>query len=326
MALAPKPLLVVYHADCLDGAVSAWALAQSQGIDSYGDPRATYVPYSHHNTAISEDAVRRAVETGMEIYFVDVSPSRKLLDDLMQPGEALRVHILDHHKTAAERLKDHPASERLFIHIEPAMPSAGAMIWRHLMPEKPLPDVFAMIDKMDGSARGLKTPDDFAAAAMIDARHIRSIEDAFNGMEALIGKTRADMVAEGRHLAEQEDARIDRLFDRAGMATVPMPDGAPSLRVPIVHADISQYGRRISSRLAALGRESGCGFALCWAERPGGRISVSLRSDGNPDVCRIAEHIAATLDLDGGGHADAAAVHFDSYADFAEKMAVQDAG
>lgn len=305
------PRIIVYHADCLDGAACAWTLAQHLGV-SADTPGAFYVPYNHHNTAATESRIRAHLAPGAAVHFVDVAPTVRFLDELLGAGVASHVQILDHHKTAAKRFRHHPAHPRLEIDIDPARHSAIALIWHKLHGDLKMPDLFAMIDKMDGSARGLKTDDDFAAAAMIDSMNIRCIDKAFARLPAMIRLPLDQMVADGRHLVEEQDVRIDALFSTASEAHVVLEEGGAPVPVPVVKADVAHYGRRISSRLSELGQSFGPGLAIAWTERDSGEISVSLRSNGTPDVCKIAEYLSETLGVDGGGHDDAAAIHFDS--------------
>lgn len=318
------PRIIVYHADCLDGAACAWTMAQYLGLSGQ-ERHVLYVPYNHHNIATSENTIREARTPQTAIHFVDVAPTVRFLNELSENGRAASIEILDHHKTAATRFQQYPAAAHVSIHIDPATPSAVAMIWRKLYPERTLPDLFKMIDKMDGSARGLKTEDDFSAAAMIDARNIRTVEQAFASLPEMIQTPLPQMVAEGRHLVATQDQKIDALFETAAEARVIIDSDETPVSIPVVNADVTDYGRGISARLAELGKIFGTGMAMAWTERPGGAVSVSLRSDGEPDVSKIADYLAESLNIDGGGHADAAAIHFETVNDFMKWANIQPA-
>lgn len=314
------PLVIIYHADCLDGAASAWVVARSKQLDKTPQRAVTYIPYGHHDAAPSETAILAALQDGTAVYFVDVSPERAFLDMLMNDARISAVRILDHHASAAERLRGYPHADRLHIDIDATRPSAAAMVWQRLLTAEPVPDILQMIDKMDGSAKGLKTIDDFAAAAMIDTYDIGTIAAAFDALQRLAAMTFNQMAQKGGPLVTAEDKKIDQLLTTAQLVSLQLEEGAGAVHVPIVQAHPAEYGRRISTRLVELGKSHGVGVAFAWAQQDNGAVSVSIRSDGAPDASKIAGFLAAAMNISGGGHADAAAIHFSNLNEFSQKM------
>lgn len=314
------PLVIVYHADCLDGAASAWVVAKSKRLDKAPQRAAAYIPYGHHDAAPSESAILAALQDRTAVYFVDVAPERAFLDILMNDTRVSSVRILDHHASAAEKLKGYPRTDRLDIDIDPARSSAAAMVWQRLLAAEAAPDILRMVDKMDGSAKGLKTLDDFAAAAHIDTHDIGTIAAAFDALQSLAAMTFAQMAQAGGPLVTAEDKKIDRLLTTAQFVSLQLAEGAGAVSVPIVQAHPAEYGRRISTRLVELGKNHGVGVALAWARQDNGAVSVSIRSDGEPDASKIAGFLAASMNIGGGGHADAAAIHFADLDEFSQKM------
>jgi oligoribonuclease NrnB/cAMP/cGMP phosphodiesterase (DHH superfamily) len=157
------PLIVVYHADCIDGAGAAWAVSKS---DMAANRQVHYAPYEHADYATGEAAIQKNLSREAEVVFVDVAPRRTFMKVLLSDQNVRHVTVLDHHKTAAEKYADFPPSDRLTMNVKPNLPSAAKMVWQHLMPAAPVPDVITMIDKMDGDATGLVSNDDFAAAGL----------------------------------------------------------------------------------------------------------------------------------------------------------------
>jgi hypothetical protein len=99
-----KPLIIAYHAECIDGCACAWAVAKAFRVDRGQHDDVTYVPYAHHAVAESEDKIRAALKPDAVLYFVDAAPTKKFLDELMTPGaegkpKAATITVLDHHET-----------------------------------------------------------------------------------------------------------------------------------------------------------------------------------------------------------------------------------
>ena len=129
-----KSLVIVYHADCIDGSAAAWAVSRAWHVKN----NITYIPYEHFNNTAAEDDIRAVITPGTALYFVDVVPEKYFLDELMSPAKSglsklKAIHILDHHKSAAGALKGYRApvtganTPALEIHIDPAKPSAAKM-------------------------------------------------------------------------------------------------------------------------------------------------------------------------------------------------------
>lgn len=51
-----------------------------------------------------------------------------------------------------------------------------------------------------------------------------------------------------------------------------------------------------------------------------GRITMSIRSNGELDASKVAELLCRTLGIKGGGHETSAAVHFKSLKQFSESI------
>ena len=327
----PKPLVVVYHADCIDGAACAWGVSKAWGADAKTDHNVTYIPYGHHDTDEAERKIRAALKPDAEVYFVDVAPSPALLDELMtadQDGKAkaAAIHVMDHHKSAAAMLKDYAPPEttgtapKLEILIDESKTSAARMVWEHVMPDEAVPPVLDVINLMDGDAAGLTTPMDFAAAALVDTRDISTIDKALISLRGLAKLTFNDMAKKGKFIAADQNTKINKLLANAQFVTMQiLPDTDP-IAVPVINGDVKQFGRQVSERLVSLGKQTGSGVAFAWFMQKNGSVSMSIRTDGSPDAQLIADHLKQTMGVTGGGHAGAGAVHFSSLFEFARQM------
>jgi oligoribonuclease NrnB/cAMP/cGMP phosphodiesterase (DHH superfamily) len=314
--------LIVHHASCLDGVASAWIIAKSLGVeDINSNPQVTYLPFDHANKAGSEAALRAAVTPDAEIYFADITPEKALLEELIAAGH--KVHILDHHESVADEIAEVSNMPNLDVRFDDKAPSAAKMIWKALLPSEPPPPLIGMIDKMDGAAAGLTTAQDFAAAALIDSRHIQPMKTAFATLRGLAKMSFNEMAKKGRPLIAGQNMAIDSLLATAKRVKIKLLPGAAPVSVPIVNADLKHYGRQISQRLIEAGKNSGANAAFAWAVQKNGSVYMSIRTSGAIDASRIAAHLCKTMGLTGGGHQDSAAVTFPSLTDFVRKMPLE---
>lgn len=281
----------------------------------------------------AEDKIRAALRTDAEVYFVDVAPTPGFLDELMTPdakgaAKAQKIHIMDHHVSAADMLSGYQspvapagtATPALNIKIDKTRTAAAAMVWETVMPGTPVPDVLHVINKMDGNAAGLTTPQDFSAAALVDTFDITTVEKSFHTLRNLARMNFNDMARRGRHIAHDQDTKIEKLLEGANIIPLQiLPNTAP-IPVPVVNGDVKQYGRKISEKLVELGKKTGSNIAFSWYMQKNGTVSMSIRTDGEPDAAKVAEHLRNTMGVTGGGHAGAGAVHFSSLFEFARHM------
>lgn len=311
-------MLIVYHDDCIDGAAAAWVRSRAL----HGGT-AAYLPYTHDDHAASEQRLRQMMAGESAVCFVDVTPEPALLKSLLAEGKT--VEIIDHHISVAAQLRglSHP---NLHIVFDPAAPSAAKLAWSHFFPQKEAPAVIEMVDRMDGAGTGLKTPDDFAAAAYIDTFNIHTSAQALKTLKGLAKLNFNAMAKKGQDAAAMNEAALEKLLQTAGTVRLQLLPGAEPLDVPIVHGTLKSCGRGASRRLAALGTKSGAGAAFIWTENETGAVSLSIRTDDSLDASKVAEHLRATMGVTGGGHKDAAAVHFASLGEFQKWIQIKPAG
>ena len=198
--------------------------------------------------------------------------------------------------------------------------SAALMVWQKMMPNEPIPAVLGMIDKMDGDARGLLTPHDFAAAAIIDTRDISTPWKAFSALRGLASITFNDMAKRGRPMVRDQDRRIKRVLENSYIVPLPLVEGQPPQKVLMVNADVKQFGRHISARLIEAAKDQGADVSFAWFLQKNGTVTASIRTDGNPDASEIATYLRKTMGVTGGGHDSAGAIHFPSLFDFARHI------
>ena len=329
-----KPLVIVYHANCIDGAACAWTVAKAaRGVDE--DPEkqknVTYIPYGHHNRAEAEEQIRAALKADTDLYFVDVAPTKQFLDELMTSDEdgnakVSRIRIMDHHESEIRNLRNYKPPETsgiqpgLDVHLDSSNHSAAKMVWEDMMGDAPPPEIFALIDKMDGDAKGLTNPRDFAAAAYVDNFDISTPTNAFQALRGLATETFNMFAKAGGAIVRDHETRIDKLLDNAVVMRLQILPGEPAVDVAVANGDVRHFGRQVSLRLVQAGDEAGSGVAFSWFMQKNGAVTMSIRTNGHPDASLIADHLRTTMGVTGGGHEGAGAVHFRSLFDFARNM------
>ncbi|MEZ0262327.1 MAG: hypothetical protein ACAH80_15080 [Alphaproteobacteria bacterium] len=319
-----KHLVVVYHEACIDGLASAWAF--DQRFSGHENVHLSYIPLGHHDIPAAEEKIRREIDAGAEIYFVDVAPSKKLLDEIMAPlssglPPAKEVTVIDHHKSAADILAGYkpPAdaqAPKLSLKLDPDHPSAAIMVWDALLGGRDKPEFLKLIAKMD-IAKDIKDDRDLAAAAMIDSKPIKNIADAFYSFYELSSLSLHEMVVGGQGILSDQANRIQKLTDNI-MYTRLVIEGGHITWVPVINADVQNFGRHISDYLREQGDRTGMGMAFAWYVQGNGSVTMSIRSDGDPDASKIAEFLCANTGVKGGGHKTSAAVHFTSLSQFTD--------
>lgn len=328
-----KPLVIVYHADCVDGAACAWGVAKAHGVDKEPEKQknVTYIPYGHHNQQSAEDQIRAALKEEATLYFVDVAPKKPFLDELMTPdangrAKARLISVIDHHESEIKDLAGYSPPDvagpqpGLAIHLDPHARSAAKLVWEDLNPGVRMPEVLEVIDRMDGAATGLVTPSDFAAAAYVDAQDIKTPTSAFDTLRGLALSTFNQISAAGRDTLLDQKLKIEKAMENLSIIKLQLLPNQLDVPVAIVNADVKQLGRAISQRLVDEGNKAGSGVAMAWYMQKNGAVTMSIRTDGNPDASKIAEHLRITMGVTGGGHDKAAAVHFKSLFEFARNM------
>jgi len=331
-----RHLIVIYHEACIDGLAAAWAVHRKWGEDT--GVHISYIPYGHHDIPASEQKIRAELTPGAEVLFVDVAPTRAFLDQLMSaaryklplPG---RVTIIDHHESAARALEGYaPPPETatappLDITIDSHHPSAANMVWETLLPGREPPVFLSLIAKMD-LARDLGDARDLAAAALIDSRPINTVGSAFHSFARLEGLSHDEMARMGENILTDQKNRIAKVSDNVLYTYIQLqPDREDEgwTWVPVINADVQNFGRHISDYLRAQGDRTGLGMAFAWHVQGNGSVTMSIRSDGDPDASQVAEMLCRHEGVRGGGHRTSAAVHFASLARFMELIALHTA-
>ena len=262
-----KPLCI-YHGRCPDGFAGAWVFHSM-----FGDSM-EYLPIVYGEEAPDV--------TDRDVFLVDFSFLADVIHTMRKRSKS--ITILDHHKSAQERLQEFINDPTLGVACHFDMNHSGvALAWNFLYPDQEIPRLLAYIEDIDLFRMAL--PNSVAISETVS-----SYPYAFDTLTHLVelSKTEegyAQLLIEGEAIARAKRANVQELL-RDGLRMV--------IGGHIVIAVNAPYylGSDVANELAKTQF-----FGVAYAETKQGR-KFSLRSkhpDG-VDVSKIAEFYG------GGGH------------------------
>jgi nanoRNase/pAp phosphatase (c-di-AMP/oligoRNAs hydrolase) len=198
-----KPVLCIYHKDCLDGVGAAWVVWRhfnKIGIDI------ELVAAAYNNKMPNVD--------GKVVYVVDFSYSREVMVEMLE--RAHDVVVLDHHATAKKNL------EGLFVVDES---HSGAMLaWKYFN-NTPPPEGLLYVEDRDLWTFKYPNTNYWVTAAFSYPFNVQQFD-------ALINTDPLDLVAEGRILLRKHEQDTTRVSMNARMMK------CLGYSVPVVNANI----------------------------------------------------------------------------------------
>jgi hypothetical protein len=271
-----EPDMVVYHRDCWDGLVAAWATGAR-------DAEFVSAAYGDEPPNVS----------GRKVAVVDFSYPRDILLEMRaQAGELV---VLDHHKTAMEDLKG-------LDFCEFDMNRSGArMAWDWAAPGRhgrnPIPPLVHYVEDRDLWKFALSSSREISA--WIASHSIPELEKNMAGLAHLdhvLKTARREAVAEGGAILRDQQKVIERSLRGAHIIHWTIGALGKTFRVNCVNCTVLQS--EVAGRLA-LADGADCGGV--WLAGKDGKVHWSLRStDEKADVSKIA------AEFGGGGHRNAA--------------------
>lgn len=210
-------------------------------------------------------------DTIEQLVIVDFSYKRAICEELAQKYQLL---ILDHHKTAAEELKELP-----YAIFDQSM-SGAALTWLHFHGAKPMPNILHYVQDYDLWRFELPYSEEVNL-------FISTLPRDFYKWQKF---TTDQGIDAGCAIKAFRDAQIARARKNVWMENV------AGYLVPITNAseNISELGNQMCHWFPE------CAFLVSYCDRPDGVRSYSLRSVGEFDVSEIARQFG------GGGHRNAA--------------------
>ncbi len=267
----PQPLVLFHGRSCPDGfaaALAAWR---------YYGGQVELVGLDHGDTKSVDDLPPLA---GRAVYILDFSFSENILRAIEERAE--RLVLLDHHKSAAEKLIGF-ACRCGVVHFD--MDKSGARLaWEFFHPEESLPDLVRYVEDRD--LWNWQYPESAAFLAALDMEpfdFVRWQEIAF-----FDSVQTAAFMARGQAM----DEKFHKLAADMAEGALPVTfNGQQGLMLNAPGVFHSLLGEMLSKRSGT--------FALLWSAGKGGVVKVGLRSQRGFDCIPLAESMG------GGGHAQA---------------------
>jgi len=298
--------LVLYHANCTDGAGAMWAAWKHFADD------AKYIAVGHQSK--KQDNILKRCRNADRIFMCDMM--LELVDIKMILDAGTEVNILDHHHSNIEQLHastllaDYPGLLKDFTDLER---SGAGITWDHFHGGS-RPAIIDYIEDFD--LWHWRMPDGASIHTYLSQFNWRSkqlIIDRFNAFEKM---TPGHMAAKGAPLYEFKMHLMSRNLKQVGRAKVSVVLPTEFSRmvttyiVPILNANqfISETGNLMAQ---------GESFAIIWQVMKNGTVRLSLRSDDDgADVSLITRHLGDG----GGGLMRASGTRFDSVNDMLEAI------
>ncbi len=268
-------VLVIYHADCLDGFGAAWS-----AFCKFKD-QARYIPARHGDEMPEFTA-------GAKVYILDFCyPASCLMEAANTAGQ---IFLIDHHVTAMEQVDDYfkatPVPENLSINFD--MNRSGCVLaWQHFFHDIEPPKILLHIEDRDLWKYKLDGTQEITAAIY------ERMPIVFTDFAAL---DLSELQAHGSILLAQFMGMVTRLAKSAHPVTV---DGKHGLAVNAPSFFSSDLGQ-------VLAKNSGTFGLIYQYDGKRQKWNFSLRSIGDFNVANMAKGFG------GGGHKNAAGFSLDT--------------
>lgn len=246
--------LVIFHAACPDGLISALAATMAM-------PGCELFPGRY-----GRDPPNVA---GRDVLMFDFAYPREITKKLIR--EAKTLQIIDHHKTAMEELSDLPNC------IFDMNRSGAQMAWDFFFPDKTRPIMFDMIGDADLWRFAIEGTREVMCVSEPLPLETQAL-DQWRALMDRIEKDPAEVIKSGQEILKWKSAKIDNIVAHAGKTVL------NGYTVPCCNATV--WKSEIANRL-----NDGVPFSIVWSMDKRGKIAWSLRSsqDGGIDVSVIAK-------------------------------------
>ena len=266
----PAPLIIYHGRNCPDGfgaALAAWLY--------YGDS-AQYLGLDHGDVNTVDDLPPVA---GRTVYVLDFSFSAEILQAIDQ--SAAKLVMLDHHKSAAEKLTGF-ACRCGVVHFDMSK-SGSRLAWEFFHPEQPVPALLQYIEDRDIWKWEFPESAGFLSALDMEPQQFARGQE----IAAFTPGQLTAFMARG----EAMDEKYRKLCADIAEGAQPLVfNGIEGLMVNAPGMFHSLVGDLLSAKTGT--------FALMWSAGAQG-VKVGLRAQRNFDCIALAESMG------GGGHAQA---------------------
>jgi len=267
-----KKVEVLYHANCLDGMMSAAIVYKYLTEElklSKDDLRFLPVKYQEDPPILRPDS---------KVYIVDFSYPRNVILDLQSRHE---VVIYDHHKTAQEQLLGIKGA--LFDMDE----SGATLTWKQLFPNQPVPFAVQMIRDRDLWLWEMPQTKAFTEALYnLEDMKVERWQSLFNDTYVF------DLINKGDAIVAASNKQVERQLNNVYWSKLPLHDDV----IPMINSN-----HLISETCQAMyNKFPDAPYVAMWTLKDD-KVFVSLRSSPTgADVSQIAKVYG------GGGHSKSA--------------------
>lgn len=262
-------ILIVYHANCVDGFTAAWCAYQK-----WGD-KAEYAPFNNLGEKLEVD--------GRDVTFLDCCPKREQL--LSFKARAKSLTVLDHHIT---NQKDCGDIEGCRFDLSKSGAMIAAEEYGIVTPRNTVPLLVQYVQDQDLWKMEMPSTREIRASIMAEPFSFENWKVLCEEVE----NSRETKIIEGKAIIKSSQKEMDYLKAKI----IPMRFCGYD-QVPVVnmaHGDIS-------SMLNEMAKTSPAGFAVAWHQAKEGVFKYSLRSCNSFDCAELA-----SKEFGAGGHPKAA--------------------
>jgi uncharacterized protein len=263
-----KDTLVFYHGGCPDGfgaAYSAWK--------KFGD-KATYIPLSYAGYDIP------GVE-GKEIYFLDLTPQKDTLAELMKKNEVMSI---DHHESARDDV------EVLKNKIFDTTRSAAYLTWQHFHASEKIPTLIEHISDYDLYEFKLSGTQELNLYMKTIPLEFNAWDTTMHDLE--VEQNKQAMINVGKSLTTYRDGLAKKIIEATIRKVLFEGYEVYAVNCASIPDLVDPMGNHLSTEHPP--------FAIIWS-RARNTIKISLRGNGDVDVSKLAEKFPG-----GGGHPESA--------------------
>ncbi len=258
--------ICIYHGNCADGFAGAWVVRKAMGGGD--DCGMDFCPGVYQTEPPNV--------TGKTVVLVDFSYKRPVMERIV--AQASSVTVLDHHKSAAEDLKDLRGAEVIFD-----MERCGSRIaWDYFFPGAPPPPVLLHIEDRDLWRFALPKTREIQA-------NIFSYPYDFAVWDQLIASDPTVLAVEGTAIERKHFKDIEELLGVVQRRMLIGGYNVPVANLP--YTLVSDAAHKMAQREA---------FAACYWDTPRGRVFGLRSTEDGIDVSDVAKTYG------GGGHRNAA--------------------
>jgi oligoribonuclease NrnB/cAMP/cGMP phosphodiesterase (DHH superfamily) len=302
-------VLVVYHANCIDGIFAAWAAYKY--FSFVRQSTVEYLAADYSKTSNDNILTRWQTREYDYLYMLDYSVKLDVLDKLTDAHPAGHITIVDHHKSAFKELlgieEPNPIekvkgvlSNGTKVHLDNSK-SGAVLTWEHFLPAAPMPELLNIVQ--DHDLWRFEYPETKAMSVYLK-EHLKQNRDSRNLLWALDKVVKLWTTSTGKELLldranemlRQQQEKVQYIVDnRSSLITIL---GKPCYLASVDKEDkdlVSDVGNILAAKNDTLA------IMVSYDEKTNSVIH-SLRSTKTSgiDCSKIAEGFG------GGGHANAA--------------------